>query len=250
MTMRLLIVLGILCAVSLGTGSLSIAAEKSDGPADEPAAETLEQQPEPAEGPLRRRLESWLHGATPEESARLDEERKRLSAAAAAFGTDPTAIIGYYQLAYGHNAFTNNLSIESATATARLPITPNFLLQVNIPYVWTDLNQPRGSTMNGTSDMTIRAGGWIFANEDVALFVGTDASFPTASEQRLGTASTRWDRAPHWPLRCPGRVQYSFCWRRTTTPSEAIRAAPTFTLRMSSRSSIPSGPSIGGALPP
>ena len=41
--------------------------------------------------------------------------------------------------------------------------------------------------MNGTSDMSIRMGGRIYANEDVALFVGTDASFPTASKKRLGT---------------------------------------------------------------
>jgi len=41
--------------------------------------------------------------------------------------------------------------------------------------------------MNGTSDLNIRTGGRIFANEDVALFIGTDAFFPTASEQRLGT---------------------------------------------------------------
>ena len=187
MMISLLIVLGILWIVCSGTGSLSIAAEKSDGPADKPAAETAENPPEPAKGLLRRRLESRLHGDTLEERARLDEERKRLSAQAAAFGTDPTAIIGYYQLNYGHNVFTNNLRIDAATATARLPITPNWHLTVNMPYVWTDLNQPRGSTMNGTSDMSIRTGARIFANEDVALFVGTDAFFPTASEKQLGT---------------------------------------------------------------
>ena len=43
-------------------------------------------------------LQSLLQGATPEEHARLEEERKRISAAARAFGTDPTAINGYYQL--------------------------------------------------------------------------------------------------------------------------------------------------------
>jgi hypothetical protein len=187
MIVRFLVILGIFCAVGLGTGSLSIAAEKSDGPADEPAAETAEQQQEPTKGPLRRRLEERLHGATPEEAARLDIERQRLSEAAARFGTDPTAMVGFYQLAYGRNTFTNNLSIDSAVATVRLPVTPNFLFQVNMPYVWTDLNQPRGSTLNGTSDLNIRTGGRIYANEDVALFIGTDAFFPTASEQRLGT---------------------------------------------------------------
>jgi len=178
-----LLVLGIMCAVGLGTGSLAIAAEKSAGRAEKQAAESPEQQQESAEGPLRRRL----LGATPEERARLDEERKRLSEAAARFGTDPTAIVGYYQLAYGLNTFTNNLRIDSTVATIRLPITPNFLLQVSMPYVWSDPNQPRGSTMNGAGDMSIRAGGRIYANEDVALFIGTDSLFPTASEQQLGS---------------------------------------------------------------
>lgn len=48
-----------------------------------------------------RRLLPSLMGATPEEQARLTEERKRLSATAAANGTDPTAIVGYNQLAFG-----------------------------------------------------------------------------------------------------------------------------------------------------
>jgi len=170
----------------LGAGSLSIAAEKSGGLSNEPVVESPEQQPEPAEGPLRRRLEERL-GSTPEERASLAEERKRLSAAAKRFGTDPTAIVGFYQLAYGHNTFTNNLTIESAVATIRLPVTPNFVFQVNMPYLWTDLNQPKGSTMNGTSDLNIRTGGRVFANRDVALFIGGDVFFPTASEQRLGT---------------------------------------------------------------
>jgi len=185
---RLLIVLGLLWVVGFGAGSLSTAAEKSDGPADAPAAETPE-KPEKQPGPIERairRLEVRMVGATPEERARLDEERKRLQAAAATFGTDPTAIIGYYQLVYGHTAFMKNLNLDQATATVRLPITPNWVLMVNMPYSWADLNQPGGFTTNGTSDMTIRTGGRIFANEDVAFFVGTDASFPTASEKQLG----------------------------------------------------------------
>lgn len=183
MMIRRLIVPGILCIVCSGTGFVSTAAEKSGGQADEPVSQPPE---EPAEGPLRR-LESELLGATPEERARLAEERVRLSAAAAAFGTDPTAIIGYYQLTYGHNVFTNNLRLDTATATTRVPITPNLLLLVTMPYLWANLNARRGVATNGAGDMTTRIGGRIFSNEDVALFIGTDASFPTASERQLGT---------------------------------------------------------------
>jgi len=133
------------------------------------------------------RLLPSLMGATPEARARLDEERKRISTAAASFGTDPTAIIGYYQLLYGHNEFTNNLRLDNATAVVQIPITPNWFVRASLPYVWADFDQPRGFTTNGTSDMTLRTGGRLFANEDVALFIGTDVSFPTASEKQLGT---------------------------------------------------------------
>ena len=152
-------------------------------PHEKPAAESEEK---PAEGPLRRRLESRLLGATPEERARLAEERKRLSETAAAFGTDPTAIIGYYQLGYGHNAFTSNLRTETVTAVVQVPITPNWFVRATMPYVWADPNQPRGSTTNGTSDTTVRMAGRLYASENVALLIGADVIFPTAAKTQLG----------------------------------------------------------------
>ena len=174
--------------IALLTLSLAVAEGGTTPASAEVSESSQETKPdaEPAEGPLRRRLESRL-GSTPEERARLAEEQKRLSTAAKGFGTDPTAIVGFYQLAYGHNTYTNNLTIESAVAIIRLPVTPNFVFQVNMPYLWTDLNQPRGSTMNGTTDLNIRTGGRVFSTRDVTLFIGGDVFFPTASEQRLGT---------------------------------------------------------------
>lgn len=147
-------------------------------------------EPEKQPGPLERsilRLESRMMGATPEERARLEEERKRLSAAAAVFGTDPTAINGYYQLEYGHNTFLHNLRTDTATAEARLPITPNFIMRVTMPYVWADLNQPRGFTTNGASDLLVRLGGRVYASPELAVFVGGDVTFPTGSNDRLST---------------------------------------------------------------
>lgn len=135
----------------------------------------------------RHRLQTYLYGATPEERDRLTEERKRLSAAAASFGTDPTAIIGYYELVYGHNEYVSPLRLDTATAVVQLPITPNWLVRVMVPYVWADLNGPRGFTTNGVGDMVVRTGGRLYSSPNVALFIGTDASFPTAANDRLGT---------------------------------------------------------------
>jgi len=140
----------------------------------------------PAEG-KRRPLQSLLQGATPEEHERLEEERKRISAAAKSFGTDPTAINGYYQLEYNHNTFTNNLRVDNVTADARLPITPNWLVRVTMPYAWADLDQTRGFTTNGASDMTVRTANRLYASPNVALLIGTDVVFPTGSNDRLST---------------------------------------------------------------
>lgn len=153
-------------------------------PQDDKGTESEEEKPERK----LRRLEELIRGATPEERARLEEERRRLSAAAAGFGTDPTAIIGYYQLEYGHSTFTNNLRLDTLTATVRVPVTPNFGFMVNMPYAWADLNQPHGFTTDGTGDMTFRVGGRLYSSDNVALFIGTDGSFPTSSsEKQLGT---------------------------------------------------------------
>lgn len=123
----------------------------------------------------------------PRQEADRDQERKRLSEAAADFGTDPTAIIGYYQVMYAHSTSTNNQRLDTVTATVRMPLTPNAGLQVNMPYTWAALGQTAGYTPNGTSDMTVRVGGRVYASDQIAVFIGADGSFPTASEPLLGT---------------------------------------------------------------
>ena len=176
--------------IALVTLSLTVA-ERSTTPAAAAVSDSSEEakpdaKPAPSRGPLQRMEQRFL-GATPEEHARLEEERKRISAAAKAFGTDPTAINGYYQLEYGHNSFTNNLRTDSLTAEARLPITPNWIVRVTMPYVWADLDQPRGFTTNGASDLLVRTGHRLYASPNVALFIGTDVTFPTGSNDRLST---------------------------------------------------------------
>jgi hypothetical protein len=173
----------------IAPGTFSVAlAESGTTPASAAASDSGEEAKPDAEsekGEGRRRIP--LLGATPEERARLEAERKRLSAEAKAFATDPTAINGYYELSYTHNTFTNNLRTDSATAEVRLPITPNWLVRVTLPYVWADLNGPRGFTTNGTSDTLVRTAGRLYASPNVALLVGVDVLFPTGSNDRLST---------------------------------------------------------------
>ena len=174
--------------IALVTLSLTVAGGGATPAAAAVSESSEEAKPDakPAEG-KRRPLQSLLQGANPEEHARLEEERKHISTAAKTFGTDPTAINGYYQLEYGHNSFTNNLRTDSLTAEARLPITPNWIVRATMPYVWADLDQTRGFTTNGASDMTVRTANRLYASPNVALLIGTDVTFPTGSNDRLST---------------------------------------------------------------
>ncbi len=165
-----------------------------------PKESSADSPSEPSEG-KRRPLKELIYGATPEERERLAEERRRLSAAAANFGTDPTAIIGFYQLTYTHLAFTNSARLDSATASVQVPVTPNWFVRAALPYVWADANQPRGSTADGTSDTVVRMGGRLYASDNVALFIGTDASFPTAAKNQLGTG--KYTLGPGFGLAVP-----------------------------------------------
>ena len=175
----LLIVLSFVPVKVSAADTASTAETQSQG---DKGIESVEEKPEGE----RSRLESLMQGTTPEERARLTEERKRLSEAASAFGTDPTAIIGYYQLTYGHSEFTQGLRLDTATAVIRLPVTPNLGVQATVPYVWAD-QQRQGFPTNGISDTVVRVGGRVFVSEYVAVFLGTDVLFPTASPSQLGT---------------------------------------------------------------
>jgi hypothetical protein len=154
-----------------------------------PAASWPADQPSPQEPPesVPEELRELLYGAMPEERARMAEEQRRLSEAAASFGTDPTAIIGYYELTYGKIGYTNNFRLDHVTGIVQLPITSNWFFRATLPYVWADPNQPGEPTTNGASDMTIRTAGRLYASENVVLLIGADAIFPTASNDQLGT---------------------------------------------------------------
>ena len=139
-------------------------------------------------GPVRLSPTRPLAPADPDEKrATLRAERQRLSAEGAATGNDPTAIVGFYQASYAYSAYTQGLSTHSGQAMVRLPLTPNWFVQFALPYLWADLNRPPISfNANGTANMVVRTGGRIYSNEFVHLLVGLDATFPTASNPRLG----------------------------------------------------------------
>ena len=190
---RLQVARGIVSAcplfITLVTLSLVMAAGVTTPASAEVSNRSEEANPDakPAEG-KRRPLQSLLQGANPEEHERLQAERQRISAAAKSFGTDPTAINGYYELNYGNTTFSNsNLRFNNVNAEVRLPVTPNWVVRATMPYVWADLDQTRGFTTNGASDMTVRTANRLYASPNVALLIGIDGTFPTGSNDQLST---------------------------------------------------------------
>src|SRR5215472_15198369 len=119
---------------------------------------------------------------TPEEQ----EEANRLSAIAARMGTDPTASIGRVQTLYRYDALEGGSKLNNLVARLDVPYHGNFLLRADLPYVWSNPNQPDTSNQNGLSDLFVRAGGRVYSVPGDAIFAGMDFTFPTADD-KLGT---------------------------------------------------------------
>lgn len=98
----ILFVIGGLSAVCSGGDATALAADQPDR--DEAGVET----PHPS--------------AHDQEVA---EAKERLQAAAAEFGTDPTAVVGYYEFYYEHDHLSGDERSENVVAVVSLALTPS-----------------------------------------------------------------------------------------------------------------------------
>lgn len=163
--------------------------EQSRGPAStetdhEIDADSGEQGPEDERSVRSRRVVGRL-GARPL-TLEEQEEAKRLSAIAARMGTDPTAIIGRVQTLFRYDALEGGSRASNLVGRIDVPYHKNFLLRADLPYVWSDPNQPGASSQNGVSDLLVRAGGRVYSDPADTIFAGVDFTFPTAAD-KLGS---------------------------------------------------------------
>jgi hypothetical protein len=184
------IVICLMCTVWPWTGSFTVAAEPSTEQSDNTAVS--EPSEEPAESDRPRLLKPM---------APTPESRRRLQDQAAQNGTDPTAVVGFYQLAYEHHDFEQGHRDHLVLATISLAITPSWVLRATLPYVWDSPNQPGASNENGVSDLTIRMGWMVYHSSRLILSVGADVLFPTASKDRLGLG--KYDLGPGFVVSVP-----------------------------------------------
>jgi hypothetical protein len=154
-------------------------------------AEAATQSDEPAliegdeESVRRRRFLKELgpQPLTPEEQ----EEAERLSKTAAKMGIDPTAIIGRVQTLYRRDALSAGARTDNLVGRIDIPYHREFLLRADVPYVWSDPNQPGATNQNGLSDLFVRTGARVYSVPGFAFFAGADVTFPTADDRQLGS---------------------------------------------------------------
>lgn len=132
-------------------------------------------------------LERGSHSQNREQEAGEQEEAKRLSTIAARMGTDPTAIIGRVETLFRYDALEGSKRTNNLVARLDVPYHGNFLFRADLPYVWSNPNQPGISNQNGVSDLFVRTGGRVYTDPANVLFAGMDFTFPTADSQQLGS---------------------------------------------------------------
>ncbi|MDF0642557.1 MAG: hypothetical protein P0111_00890 [Nitrospira sp.] len=158
-------------AGSQGTDQALPLDEATSGPEDERASRPR---------PVVRRF--GAKPLTPEQQ----EEARRLSAIAARMGTDPTAIVGRVETFFRYDALAGGGRNSNVVGRIDVPYHKNIVLRADLPYVWSNPNQPGTSNRRGLSDLLVRAGGRVYSDPADTIFLGMDFTFPTA-EDTLGT---------------------------------------------------------------
>jgi hypothetical protein len=218
--------------VWLGIGSLhgAWAEESSQGPqdskrdrpvdvdADSPATNKPESASEQKpEGP--RREPRFLPPILRPEQLTQEEygEAERLRKMAAKYGTDPTAIVGRVQLSSQYSNLPHGARLSDTVARVDLPVRGNWLLRVDTPFHrWLDPNRPGMSSAQGLGNLSAILGWRAYNTPEYAFLIGAASSFPTASEDTLGSgkytvgpiiATGRF--LPHWESFLFGVFQHS-----------------------------------------
>ncbi len=146
-------------------------------PASEPKPEGPRQEPRFLPPVLRPKL-------TPEEL----EEAERLRKLAAKYGTDPTAIVGRVQLSNQYVNLPQGAQLNTTIARVDVPFRENWLFRVDTPvHTWLDPNRPGLSSAQGVGDLTAILGWRAYNTPEYAFFIGAASTYPTASDNLLGT---------------------------------------------------------------
>lgn len=116
------------------------------------------------------------------------EEAERLRKLAAKYGTDPTAIVGRLQLSSQYADLPHGARLSDTVARVDLPFRGNWLLRVDTPFHrWRDPNRPGMSSAQGLGNLSAVLGWRAYNTPEYAFLIGAASSFPTASDNSLGS---------------------------------------------------------------
>src|SRR5215510_16294852 len=181
-----LVALLILSIVLLGGHEVAIGQVKSDdSPTDAestPEEQTTDETPEaesepekpgaPDKQPRRRILKRI--GPQPM-TAEEREEAERLRKIAARYGTDPTAIVGRFQLSSQYLDLPQSAQATATTLRVDVPFRGDYLLRMDMPFLRTiDPNSPNSPGMpsqHGLSDLTVTAGWRVYNTPKSAVLM-------------------------------------------------------------------------------
>jgi hypothetical protein len=150
---------------------------------DEPES-TSEPKPEGAPREPRFLPPRLRPDLTPEE----EEEAGRLRKLAAKYGTDPTAIVGRVQLSSQYADLPHGARLTDSVARVDIPFRGNYLLRVDTPFHrWYDPNIPGVNSAQGLGNVSAILGWRAYNTPEYAFLIGVASSFPTASDDILGS---------------------------------------------------------------
>lgn len=147
-----------------------------------------------------------------EAAERIRREIKRaLAILAAENGTDPTAIIG--QLS-PRTRYQNRATDQRVQEIARvsLPLTPDWLLRVDVPFTYLDPESPNEKSVAGVGDVRVRLGWRVLNTIDGSLLIGSEFYFPTASQDQLGSGRFEIGPAVVGSVQLPDVKSNAFLW--------------------------------------
>jgi hypothetical protein len=116
------------------------------------------------------------------------EEAERLRNLAAKYGTDPTAIVGRVQLSSQYADLPHGARFNDNVARVDIPFRGNWLLRVDTPFHrWLDPNIPGVNSAQGLGNLSAVLGWRAYNTPEYAFLIGAASSFPTASQDTLGS---------------------------------------------------------------
>jgi len=150
-----------------------------------PEAESEPEKPGAPDKQPRRRIFKRIgpQPLTPEQR----EEAERLRKVAARYGTDPTAIVGRFQVSSQYLDLAHSAQATESTLRVDVPFRRDYLLRMDMPFLRTvDPNSPGTTSHHGLSDLSVIAGWRAYNTPEYALLIGVLSTFPTATNDALG----------------------------------------------------------------